>query len=381
MPEMMLDPPQQMKIATELERRAGHEASKYSDKEEAREKEYEMYSHAASAYRKIVSHYQRQKETLEHPNAIKALTRYADLNLLSLERPKDAWKAYQMLMRSPRLSPEQKQKIQSKIQQAMNDVSQQAKAAKLQKAKKKVETIRERHQPEKPSKKPKPNIPIQKRLKLIPDGDAPAKYEVASVAPIEANKVLPAEGGLELKRPSEPPITFEEISVISVFQIREAKRKSSSSPRKKKETSSLSFESTQEIVYADLFLAGISRPYRIASNQVAYPRFFRKLHRNSFDNFRQLLFHIISNLDSVYVDQGAMTFLKTGKPTVFSDQNELAIHEKIFWKQLKGAVRFQCEHCYEVYWIDGMKIPKDGAKTTCAKCGKPMLVKPLHAQK
>lgn len=379
MPELMLDPPQQMKIAGTLEQRAGQEASQYPDAKEAKQKEYAMYTHAASAYRKVVAHYQRGgKDTLNHPNAIKALNRYGDICLTHLRTPKDAWKAYQILMRSPQLSAEQKQKVQARIQYAMKMVSDQAKAEKLKQVNQQVETARAKQNPERVSAKPaskQPTIPIQKRLKFVPETDAPAKYDVPSVAPLEANKVLPIESGLDLKRLSEPPLRFDDIYVICVFQMKPEKPKSSSSSKKGKDKKgSAMMMNSQEILYADLFIAGESRPYRIASNHIAYPQFFRKLHRSSLDNFRQFIFHIISQLYSVYVDQGTMNFLQSGRFRVFSDQNELALHEKIFWKQLKGALRFQCEHCGEVYWVDGMKIPANGAKTACTKCKKLMFV-------
>ncbi|GAK58280.1 rhomboid family protein [Candidatus Vecturithrix granuli] len=379
MPELMLDPPQQMKIASALEQRAVKEGEKGPDDKEALAKEQALYLHAASAYRKIVAHYQRGgKETLEHPDAIKALSRYGDIHLTYLKQPQEAWKAYQILMRSSQPSPEQKQKIQARIQYAMKMVSEQAKAEKLKQVNKKIEATRAQYDPDHIPAKPKdvtPTIPIQKRLKLVPETDAPAKYDVPSVAPLEANKVLPVEGGLDLKRLSEPPLRFADIYVICIFQLKQEKPKPVS-PSKKgkgpKETGLMM--SSQEILFADLFMAGESRPYRIASNQIAYPQFFRKLHRSSLDNFRQFIFHIVSQLYSVYVDQGTMNFLQSGKARIFPDQNELALHEKIFWKQLKGAVRFQCEHCGEVYWIDGMKIPAAGAKTQCTKCHKPMFV-------
>ncbi len=381
MPELMLDPPQQMKIASALEQRAVKEADKYPDTKKTQGKEHDLYAQAALAYRQIVAHYQRGgKETLNHPDAIKALSRYGDLNLSFLKQPKDAWKAYQILIRSPQLTPEQKQKIQARIQYAMKMVSEQAKAEELKQVKQKIEATRAQHDPQHVSLKPQntaPTIPIQKRLKLVPETDAPAKYDVPSVAALEANKVLPVPGGMDLKRLSEPPLMFADIYVICIFQLKQERPKSVSTSRKgkgKQETSL--FVSSQEILFADLFMAGESRPYRIASNQIVYPQFLRKLHRSSLDNFRQFIFHIISQLYSVYVDQATMDFLQSGKIKVFSDQNELALHEKIFWKQLKGAIRFQCNHCGEVYWIDGTKIPAAGAKTQCVRCHKSLFVTP-----
>ena len=379
MPEMMLDPPQQMKIAIALEQQARKENTRYSDEKEAHEKEQLMYRHASVAYRKIITHYQRQQRTLAHPDAIKALAHYADLNLYHLEHPQEAGKAYQMLLRSSNPPPQEKKSINEKIRQAQQTASAQAQAKKRQQAQKKVATTHTQQQPQKTTPKvtkPKRNIPLQQRIKLVPDGDAPSKYQVASVAPIEANKVLPAEEGLDLRRPADAPVLFQDIYVICVFQMKEEKPKPQQSRRKKKRgQGSTGFHFSEEIILADLFLAGKSRPYRIASNLISYPQFFTNLQSNSLANFRQFMLYIISNIDSVYVDQATMRFLKTGKPRMFLSKEDLALHEKIFWKQLKGAVRFQCEQCAEVYWIDGMKVPESGAKTQCAKCGQILFVR------
>ena len=238
MPELMLDPPQQMKIASALEQRAGQEASRYADAKEAKKKEQDIYAHAAAAYRKIIMHYQRGgKDSLNHPDAMKAVTRYGDICLSHLRQPKDAWKAYQILIRSPQLSAEQKQKVQARSQYAMKMVSEQAKAEKLKKVNQKVDTDRAQQPPQRASitpKSAKPAIPIQKRLKLVPETDAPAKYDVPSVAPLEANKVFPIEGGLDLKRLSEPPLRFDDIYVICIFQMKPEKPKSAPTSKKKK---------------------------------------------------------------------------------------------------------------------------------------------------
>ncbi len=385
LPELMLDPPQQMKIASAIEQRAHKISGLYTDEEEARQKREEMYNQAASAYKKLIEYYQSGKESSNHSNAIKALTRYGDLNLSHLERPKDAWKAYQILMNSSRLSPDQKHKVEAKIQQAKKLVAEQAKKEKVAQTKKKMETYLAQKKTEQPQvKRPRRNIPIQKRLKLTPEADAPAKYQVASIAPHEANKVVPFEKGLDLKRISEPPLLFDNISVICVSQLQQPRQKPSpakkSRKKDKKVAATTSIGSSQEVILADLFVAGESRPYRIASNRIAYPQFFSKLQKSSLDNFRQFILYIISNIDSVYVDQATVTFLNTGKPRTYPDQLELQIHEKIFWKQLKDALRFQCEQCGEVYWIDGARIPEKGAWTKCTKCGHQIHVKRVQKE-
>jgi predicted Zn finger-like uncharacterized protein len=330
-----------------------------------------MYEQSASAYKKLIAYYQKSKQAQNHPNVIKALTQYGDLCLHRLNQPENALKTYQRLLRVPNLEPEQKQETDAKIQHAKKLAKKQAKAAKLSAAQKKEKTTQEKQPAEKqPVKKPpvqksKIDIPIPKRLKMVPGEDAPATYQIPSIAPNEANKVVPSENGLDLKRLSEPPVLFEKISVICVFQLSE-----SMSPK------SEIFSDSQEVIYADLFLAGESRPYRIASNNVVYSQFFQHVQKNSLNNFRQFILYIISHLYSVYVDQATLTFLKTGKSKSYAEA-ELRIHEKIFWKQLRGVIQARCEHCDAIYWIDGRKIPKGGANTKCQKCSKPMFVKSL----
>ncbi|MBD3308181.1 rhomboid family intramembrane serine protease, partial [candidate division KSB3 bacterium] len=363
-PDLMLDPPQQLKIAAALEQAASQNVNKYADQDEVGDTERDLYAHAASAYRKLIMHYQHTLKTLEHPDVVKALMRYGDLNLSYLEKPQEARKAYQVLLKASNsaLSAEQKQHVQANMQQATHAIAQRAKRKKLQQAQKSAQkAVPTSKKPSSP--KSNRDIPIQKRLKLVPEQDAPAKYQVTSIAPLEANKVIPFEGGLDLKRLSEKPIRFADIFVICVSQVNEPKRRSGAagSGRKKRDAAPATFETSEEVIIGDLFLAGQSRPYRIASNRIAYPEFFSQLHASSLDNFRQFIMYIISNIDSVYVDQGTLTFLKTGKPRVFPSQEELGIHQKIFWKQIMGAVRFQCGKCGEVYWIDGLKIPAGGA--------------------
>ena len=208
----------------------------------------------------------------------------------------------------------------------------------------------------------------------MPETAAPAKYQVGSVAPLEANKVSPVSGGLDLKRSSEAPLLFRRISVICVAQVPEITQRVKQVKKKGGKVDYVKADEKRENMVADIFLGGQSRPYRISADKVAYPQFFPTPFPSMFDNFRQFMLYLISQIDSVYLDQGTLNFLKTGKPRTFSSQEDLEIHEKTFWKQLMGARRFQCEQCWEVYWIDGDKIPAAGARTKCTKCGGPLFV-------
>jgi predicted Zn finger-like uncharacterized protein len=158
---------------------------------------------------------------------------------------------------------------------------------------------------------------------------------------------------MDLQRPSESSLAFQRIYAICVAQLP---------------------QTAPGTIMADLFPGGQSRPYRIKSNHVAFAQFLQKDFSTVAESFRQFILHIISQINSVHIDQGTLKFLKTGKPQVFPSQDELALHEKMFWQQLMGAIRFQCEHCWQVYWVDGHKIPEGGAKTTCSKCNNPLFV-------
>jgi predicted Zn finger-like uncharacterized protein len=150
--------------------------------------------------------------------------------------------------------------------------------------------------------------------------------------------------------------------------------------KKKQKVNYVKYEEKREVIAADVFLGGRGRPYRIATDRIAYAQFFPNPLQSSLDNFRQFILFMISHVDSVYLDRGTLNFLKIGKAQVFSRQDDLQVHEKIFWKQLMGAVRFQCENCWEVYWIDGNRIPEVGAQTKCAKCGNPIFVQRLKRE-
>jgi predicted Zn finger-like uncharacterized protein len=400
LPDMMLDPPQQMKIAAAIEKRAADIRTQITDEKEAAEEEREVFFHAALAYKRLISHHQNVKKSLDSPQAIKALARYADICFQRLEQPQDAYKAYKLALQSSHLSPQQKQDFQTKAEQAMKAAADQAK--KEEEAKQK-ELLREKQRKEmakqiaqagrlgrdvtstsvQETQKAKPDIPIQKRIKLVQETDAPAKYQVGIVAPIVANKVSPVPGGIDLNRPADKPVLFSDIYVICVAQIqvitqRVKQVKKRSGGRKKADY--VKYDEKQEEVVVDLFIRGKSRPYRIGTDRIVYPEFFPNPLQAVLDNFRQFILYLISNIDSVYLDQGTLNFLKTGKPRFFSDQQALQLHEKIFWKQLIGAVRFQCENCWEVYWVDGNKIPEDGVRTECSKCGKPVFVQKIKSE-
>ncbi len=213
--------------------------------------------------------------------------------------------------------------------------------------------------PSPPAQRPDagPAIPLSKRLKLIRDSEEAPRYKVMSVAPYEAMKVGPAADGIHFHRLGEDPVRFHEIYAICVSQL-----STIGSGR----------------IFADFFVARKSRPYRIHSGQIAYATFLAKPTASSVSNFRHFILSIAARIDSVYVDQGTYDFLKTGRPRVYSNQDDLETEERQFWARIMGKVRCRCDQCDQVYWLDGRKVPPAGVRARCKKCGHPLMVRPLE---
>ncbi len=318
--------------------------------------------------------------TRAHPMALlePPLQKQMAAAMVEQELYAEAASVYKRLLETgPDLSPEDKKEIQQQAktarEMARNQEQEEKKAEKELAQKTSDELLQQKSSPEKASAEDKaspaaaalkqkptgPAIPIAKRIKIIPtpDATAQARYNVLSVAPMEANKITASEEGMDLHRLSEAPLRYERIYAICAFTLAGT------------ETS---------IIHADLFIAGRPRPYRIASNRILYDQFLPKTVNSSFDNFRQFILFLVSKLDSVYLDRGTMTFLKTKKAPVFHSDEDIAGQEKLFWRQIMGEIRCRCEGCGETYWIDGRRVPAAGAKSKCKKCGSSISIKALE---
>ncbi|GAK51356.1 rhomboid family protein [Candidatus Moduliflexus flocculans] len=381
MPEMMLDVPQQKKLAAALEERALCQSKQYTEPHIIDEQEQRYFAYAATAHKQIAGFHQRKNGNFEHPDAIAALTKYAEIQIERLKNPQEAGKAYSALLQNPNLTPENKAALTQQIQRAKEMMqafarekaaAQAAEAASPQRAALQRQTNATAQRNALIAK-----IPMAKRIKLVQNLDMPAKYQVPSIAPLEANKVARLDDGLDFKRPGEPPMRFDEIFAILVFQLPDEKPTIDSGNRRRKKGADVptAFTSKQEVIFADMFLGGQSRPYRVASNHISYPDFFTNLQANSYANFRQFILYLLSNIASVYVDQYTIDFLKNGKTMRFLSINDLELHEKRIWKQLRGAARAMCEQCAAVYWIDSAKVPAGGGTVKCAACGHPVEIR------
>jgi len=382
MPEMMLDVPQQKKLAAALEQRASYQSKQHNEPQIIAEQEQKYFLHAATAHKQIAGFYQRKNGNFEHPDAVAALTKYAEIQIERLNNPQEAGKAYTALLQNSNLTPEQKTVFTQQIQRAkemMLALAREKAAAQAAEAASPQRAALQRQAGAAAQRKALlAKIPMAKRIKLVQNLDMPAKYQVPSIAPLEANKVLRLDDGLDFKRPGEPPMRFEEIFAILVFQLPDEKPTIDAGSRRKKKGASdvpSAFTSKQEVIFADIFLGGQSRPYRIASNHIAYPDFFKDLQTNSYANFRQFILYLLSNVASVYVDQYTIDFLKSGKTMRFPNIDDLELHEKRIWKQLRGATRAMCKQCAAVYWIDSAKVPAGGGTVKCSACGHPVEIR------
>lgn len=293
-------------------------------------REKEMYEEAAAAYKRLGDHLQKEGKPENSGDLGAALTAYGDICMEKLKQPKEAFMAYKTLLKLHKDSPDKTDALRKK-------------ALIVKKA---IELEKKAKQAKKPPVRNKPDIPMEKRIRIVEKHRVPGKYGVTVVTPKEANKVLPAQNGLDLKRLSEEPLVFDSVNMILAFQI----------------------QPDINLMFADFFVSGESRPYRINSKQIPFAKFISKPAVNAAENFRRFLLQVISNIDSVYVDQATMTFLKTRKMKHFPDTTESELYAKKIWRRFMGETKLCCSKCSEVYWIDRRKIPPAGTKLKCKKC-------------
>ena len=77
---------------------------------------------------------------------------------------------------------------------------------------------------------------------------------------------------------------------------------------------------------------------------------------------------LIQQTTSVYIDNNTLEYLKTGKIIGFPDFSLFENYTRQLWFQLINWMKFECDNCGEVYWVDDSKVSPQGAKTKCVKC-------------
>ncbi len=304
----------------------------------------EQYSQAADAYYKLSLHYLPDAGTPEHPEAINALMMHGDLCYQYLAQPDDACSSYKKLLEYKAcLSKEQIDDVKEKIQLAKTPTADHIDTASpsITKAIKNSQFDN-----------------LNKKIKIADHITTPPIYDVPSLIPVNTGNVDYAENGLYIRMLNHKTICFSDINYLCIFQIAEQ----------------------PDILYADIFSYEESRPYRILSSQVTYRQFLSELEPVQLNNFHRFMHYVISQMDSVFIDEKTLTYIKTKKPPKYATQDHVKQLEKKIWMRLKGKRRISCSNCHETFWFDGKKIPKTGAKTTCKKCGYTIKIKNLIAK-
>jgi len=192
---------------------------------------------------------------------------------------------------------------------------------------------------------------IREKLRIIkpkpPEGDVPATKAY------QTSRVTAMDDGLNLNRSDGGIIKYADISLLLAFRL----------------------DSDPDTWYIELFVYGHPLPFRLPQKAINYRQFLPEVGQRSKDNFTAFVLYLLDQVDSVYVDDHTLEFLKSGKITSFPDFKFLEDYSRQLWFQLVSWMKFQCEKCGEVYWVDDAKISPQGAKTKCTKCQNIIMVK------
>jgi predicted Zn finger-like uncharacterized protein len=166
-------------------------------------------------------------------------------------------------------------------------------------------------------------------------------------------RVTALDNGLNLNRQDGGLIQYPDISLMVAFQL----------------------DTDPDTWYVDLFVYRQPAPFRLSQKVINYRQFLPKVSQRSKDNFYTFLLYLIDRTDSVYVDEHTLEFLKNQKMTGFPDFSLFESYTRQLWFQIVSWMKFQCDQCNELYWVDDAKISEQGAKTKCVKCQNLITVK------
>ncbi len=192
---------------------------------------------------------------------------------------------------------------------------------------------------------------VSSKLRIVqpkPPGDA----SISTVG-YQTSRVTPLENGLNLNRPDGGLIEYQDISMLCAFQL----------------------DLDPDTWYLDIFVYKHPGAFRIPHKVITYRQFLPEVSQRSKDSFYAFVLHLISQTDSVYIDDYTLNFLKTKKIAGFPDFKLFEEHTRQLWHQIVSWMMFTCDQCDEIYWVDDAKIPETGAKTKCVKCQNIIAVK------
>ena len=185
---------------------------------------------------------------------------------------------------------------------------------------------------------------IREKLRIIkpktPDAGVPATRAY------QAGRVTAMDDGLNMNRPDGGIIKYADISMILTFRL----------------------DIDPDTWYIELFIYGQPMPFRLPLKAINFRQFLPEVSQRSKENFTAFLLYVVTQCDSVYVDEHTLEFLKSGKILGFPDFKFFEDYSRQLWFQLVSWMKFECENCGEVYWVDDAKISAQGAKTKCTKC-------------
>jgi predicted Zn finger-like uncharacterized protein len=184
----------------------------------------------------------------------------------------------------------------------------------------------------------------------------PGKTTVPTTA-YQTDRVTALEDGLNLNRTDGGLIRYQDISMLFTFRL----------------------DADPDTWYVDLFVYQQPGAFRISQKVVTYRQFLTEVPQRSKDTFYAFVLHIISQTDSLYIDDHTVNFLKTRKIMSFPDFKLVEEYTRQLWHQIMTWMTFTCDQCGEIYWVDDAKIREQGAKTKCVKCQHVITVKKRQA--
>ncbi|GAK58081.1 hypothetical protein U27_05054 [Candidatus Vecturithrix granuli] len=185
---------------------------------------------------------------------------------------------------------------------------------------------------------------VRQKLRIVKPKAAGKDTPVTIAYP--TTRVTALEDGLNLNRQDGGLVKFTDMSLLLAFRL----------------------DSDPDTWYMELFVYGQETPFRLSQKVINYRQFLPEISQRSKDNFYAFFLYLINKTDSVYVDEYTLEFLKSRKMISYPDFQLYEDYTRQLWFQLITWMKFRCDQCGEVYWVDDAKISPKGAKTKCVKC-------------
>ena len=170
--------------------------------------------------------------------------------------------------------------------------------------------------------------------------------EVPATRAYQTTRVTSLEDGLNLNRQDGGLVKYADISMLLAFRL----------------------DSDPDTWYIELFVYGQVMPFRLPQKAINYRQFLPEISQRSKDNFLTFFLYLVDHTDSAYIDEDTLEFLKSKKIVSFPDFRLFEDYTRQLWFQLMNWMKFRCDNCGEVYWVDHSKVSPQGAKTKCVKC-------------